>query len=153
SLDDLLGGIVATHGVDGDRQHQRFFLAVITAPMRALITAKRTGPSDFEGLAAAIPAAVGADDVGQLGLAALGADAAGRLGEAPGGRPPAAALGLGGLLLGDGHCSFLTQVEVVEGGPAGVVSGGRTVARSLVEIGPAGGADALTSRRAERGQG
>src|SRR5581483_9286290 len=126
-------------------------LAVIRGAITPLITAK----SDFDCLAAAVPAAVGAHDVGQLGLAALGADAAGRLGEAPGGRPPAAALGFRRLLLGDGHAflRFLTQVDVVEGGPARVSSGGRTPARSLVEIGPARRADALTTGLAERGQG
>jgi hypothetical protein len=55
--------------------------------------------------------------------------------------------------LGTATVLFLTEMEVVEGGPAGVPSGGRTVARPLVEIGPAGGADALTSSLAERGQG
>src|ERR1700719_870556 len=64
----------------------------------------RTGRSvDLDGLAPAVPPAVGAHDVGQLGLPAVGADAAGRRRQGPVGRPPAPALGLGGLLLGYGH--------------------------------------------------
>src|SRR3954466_15114550 len=59
--------------------------------------------ADVDGLAVVVPAAVRAHHVRQLGLPALRADATGRRGEPPVGGPPATALGLGGLLLGDGH--------------------------------------------------
>src|ERR687897_92055 len=58
---------------------------------------------DLDGHAAAVPAAVAAHDVGQLGRVAARADATGGAVEAPRARPGAAALGLRGLLLGDGH--------------------------------------------------
>src|SRR5947209_4112413 len=58
---------------------------------------------DDDGLPAPVPPAVRADDVRQLGPAALRARAARRRGQAPGARPAAAALGLGRLLLGNGH--------------------------------------------------
>src|ERR687893_540103 len=61
---------------------------------------------DLDGYTAAIPAAVAAHDVGHLGGVAARADAAGGPLEAPGAGPAAAALGLGGLLLGDGHGSL-----------------------------------------------
>src|SRR5712692_9614668 len=63
-----------------------------------------TGPSaDVNGLPPAVPPTVGADDVRQLGLPAIRADAARRRVELPRAGPAAAALGLGGLLLGYGH--------------------------------------------------
>ena len=52
------------------------------------------GLVDVDGLTPAVPAAVGADDVGCLDLAALGAGALGRRGQAPVRRPATAALGL-----------------------------------------------------------
>src|SRR5690606_23139414 len=58
---------------------------------------------DVDGLAAAVPAAVAAHDVGLLHRAAAGAQAARGHLERPVGRPAAAALGLGGLLLGNCH--------------------------------------------------
>src|SRR5689334_22064175 len=68
---------------------------------------------DFDGLAAAVPAAVAAHDVGQLGGVALRADAAGRRLERPVGGPPGAGLHLRGLLLGDGHrCRCLALFAV-----------------------------------------
>src|SRR4051812_2901147 len=57
---------------------------------------------NLDGLAAAVPPAVGAHDVGQLGVPALRAHAAGRSGQCPVRRPAAAALRLRCLLLGDG---------------------------------------------------
>src|SRR5207237_2176589 len=58
---------------------------------------------DVDGLAAAVPPAVRAHDVRQLHVAALRADAARRCRQLPVGGAAAAALGLRGLLLGDGH--------------------------------------------------
>src|SRR5579875_4030532 len=58
---------------------------------------------DVERLAALVPATGGAHHVRQLGLAAPGAHAAGGGRQGPSAGPPAAALGLGGLLLGDSH--------------------------------------------------
>src|SRR3954451_15021701 len=62
---------------------------------------------DVDGLAAAVPTAVPAHHVGHLGQPASGAQASGRHVELPGRGPTAPALGLGGLLLGDGHGEFL----------------------------------------------
>ena len=79
---------------------------------------------NLDGLAAAVPAAVGADHVGQLGLPALGAHAAGRAAQAPRRRAPAAALGLGRLLLRDSHKPTILLVsgetEHIEGRPPGI---------------------------------
>ena len=60
ALDDLARRLVATHRVDGDGQPAH------------------VGLVDVDGLAAVVPAAVRAHDVGQLGGAAPGADAARR---------------------------------------------------------------------------
>src|SRR4029079_3509502 len=108
------------------------------------------GSVDVDGLAAVVPPAVAAHDVGQLGGAAARAGAAGRSLDGPGRGATAAALRLGGLLLGDGHGSrafwwcgegvvvrtgdrsgsgpcrsnsdagSVLEGEVVEGGPAGI---------------------------------
>src|ERR687894_1147803 len=61
---------------------------------------------DLDGDTAAVPATVAAHHVGQLGVVAAGADATSGTLEAPRAGPAAAALGLGGLLLGDGHGSL-----------------------------------------------
>src|SRR5260221_4463428 len=58
---------------------------------------------DVYRLAAVVPAAVAAHDVGHLGRAATGADAARGRVQRPRGGPPAPALHLRGLPLGDGH--------------------------------------------------
>ena len=61
------------------------------------------GSANVEGLAALVPPAGRTHDVGKFGVVALRTDAARRGVQHPGAGPPAAALGLGGLLLGDGH--------------------------------------------------
>src|SRR5690606_14623947 len=67
------------------------------------LTARCRRSVDLDGHPAAVPTAVAADDVRPLHRVAPRADAARRAVEAPGAGPATAALGLGGLLLGDGH--------------------------------------------------
>src|SRR6202011_1451716 len=77
--------------------------------------------ADVDGLAAAVPPAVGAHHVGELRLLAVGADASRWRRQAPRAGPTAAALGLGGLLLGYGHDrsgSFWVQTARPGGGAA-----------------------------------
>src|SRR6478609_6336321 len=75
----------------------------------------RAGDSvDVDRLEAVVPAAVATHHVRTLHRAATGAGAARRRGDLPGRGPAAAALGLGGLLLGDGHrCSSVWWGAVV----------------------------------------
>src|SRR4051812_40339667 len=114
---------------------------------------------DVYGLAAAVPAAVLADHVRELGLAALGADRASGRFERPVRRTAAAALGLGGLLLGDGHRRLSSVVSVVVGAqriqhrPPRVHRHSGVAAVTLVAVGPAFGAEALAVLRAEGRQG
>ena len=71
--DDLVGRLVAAHRVERDGQQ--------------CDRSARPGSVDLDGLAAGVPAAVAAHDVGQLGGAAAGAEAARRALERPGARP------------------------------------------------------------------
>src|ERR1700733_14109650 len=64
---------------------------------------RRLKSVDLDRLAPLVPAAAGADHVGRLGRLAVRAHAAGRQVQTPGPGQVAAALGLGFLLLGDGH--------------------------------------------------
>src|SRR5438067_434126 len=74
-----------------------------SATFSATFPPGRAGSLDLDGLTPAVPPAVGADHVGQLRLMAVGAQRTSGCGHAPVRRPPAAALGLGGLPLRDGH--------------------------------------------------
>src|SRR5439155_21176432 len=122
--------------------------AAVVPPASAAVTA--TWLLDLDGLASAVPATVGADQVGQLRLVTVGADRAGGGGRPPVRGPPAAALGLGSLPLGDGHrgsysCSvrFGAELDVIgddegpQGVPAGVGGLGRAVAGVVVQVGAA----------------
>src|SRR3954453_4340588 len=138
----------------------------LSPPMASTETGSMTAEAmrsllDVDGLAAAVPAAVGAHHVGQLGLAALRADAAGRGRQGPVRGAPAAALGFGGLLLRDGHGRLSSVVEssVVVGTqrvqrcPSGITRHHGVPAVALVAIGPALGAEALAVLAAEGRQG
>ena len=92
---------------------------------------RRPRSVDLDGLAAVVPAAVAAHDVGQLGRAAAGADAARRRVQRPGRGPAAPALRLGGLLLRDGH-------QRSQDGLPGVASGQLTSNFSSPRRRPAG---------------
>ena len=76
---------------------------IASTAMGSMVTSRATGSVDGDGLTAVVPAAVAAHHVRALHGATTRAAAAGRGGDAPGRRTTAAALGLGGLLLGDGH--------------------------------------------------
>src|SRR5690606_26338459 len=97
--------------------------------MGSMGTETRRASVDFDGLAAVVPPAVGADDVGDLHHAAARAEAARRAAETPVRGATAAALRLGGLLLGDGHgCSTSDAVpggRSNASGPVGCRPGGR----------------------------
>src|SRR5437588_13131718 len=83
-------------------------------PMASTATGSTAAPPllNVQCLPAAVPAAIGADDVRQLGLPALRAHAAGRRRQRPVRRPPAAAFRLRGLLLGNGHVGVLRSAVV-----------------------------------------
>src|SRR5581483_5941370 len=82
-----------------------------SAAFSATFPPGRAASLDLDGLAPAVPPAVGADHVGQLRLVAVGADRAGGGGGPPVRGPPAAALGLARLPLGDGHRGSYSSVR------------------------------------------
>src|SRR2546423_2066391 len=92
---------------------------------------------DVDGLAAAVPTAVGADHVRQFGLPALRARAAGGGGEPPVGGAAASALRLRCLLLGDGHGCRSLVLQGVERRPSRIGWGGAVPAVALVAVGSA----------------
>ena len=92
------GRLVAAHRVDGDGQHPG---ARGDRAVRVAELAQSTSMAWRPSYQPQLPHTTW----GSLAGAAAGADAAGGALEAPGAGPAAAALGLGGLLLGDGHRS------------------------------------------------
>src|SRR5207237_3543002 len=87
-----------------------------SATFSATFPPSRAGSLDLDGLAPAVPPAVGADHVGQLRLVAVGAHRAGGGGDPPVRGPPAPALGLARLPLGDGHRGSSTPVSSIRNG-------------------------------------
>ena len=117
--DDLVRSEVATHRVDGDGKGEAHW---------CIVSHRRSSPGhvdepcasvDFDGLTAAVPATVPAHAVGTADLAAAGAGATRRGAQDPVGGPAATALGLGCLLLGNGH----RELAVV-GAFGGIVNAG-----------------------------